>query len=143
MQRIGFGWNIGDGIPQRNTRKFDIFDRRTSNFSNRLTLWHGAEKSESENPGGDNIFKNAGHENNFDVENLGCVNSIIWNHVSSNQTNTDSSHANLNQLIHANLTTINNSDEICALQQILSCDKYFTDAAASKFSKIIPLALLL
>ena len=69
---IGFGQNNSDGIPPRNIRRFVLFNRGTSDFSDRSTSWHGAAKIESENPEDNRIFKNAGRENNFEVEKLGA-----------------------------------------------------------------------
>ena len=46
-RRIGFGQNIGDYIPPRNIRSFGLFDRVTSEFSDRSVSWHGAVKNES------------------------------------------------------------------------------------------------
>ena len=91
-------------------------------------MWHGAVISESDNSGGDRIFKNAGNENIFEVENVGRKNSEVQNHVDFNHINTDSNHANsnhadLNQLISAKLPIIepnNDSSDFCALQEILS-----------------------
>ena len=73
MQKIGFGRNSGDGIPPKQIGSFNPFDRGTSDFPDRSVLWHGAAKSEGENPGGERIFKNAGCEN-FEVEKFGRKN---------------------------------------------------------------------
>ena len=68
--------------------------------------WHGVEKSESENLGGNNIFENAERKNNFEVEKVGRKNSVIWNHNYSNLIQIDTNHANSNQLIPENSTNI-------------------------------------
>ena len=39
--------------------------------------WHGVEKSESENLGGNNIFENAERKNNFEGENVGAKNLLF------------------------------------------------------------------
>ena len=74
-----------------------------------------AWKSEkgSENPEGNIILKNSGRENNFEVEKVGCENSIILNHTDSNHTGLN--HANWNKLITTNLTTSNDSDNFFTL----------------------------
>ena len=54
-------------------------------------------KNESENTGGDRIFKNFGSENNFEVEKVGRKKSVILNRVNSNNINTDPNHINSNQ----------------------------------------------
>ena len=89
MRRIGFGWNRGDGIPQRNIGIFSLFDIETLDLSGRITLWNGTAKSESEKPEGNIIFKNAGCENNFEVIKVGYNFFVILNHVDSNHTNTN------------------------------------------------------
>ena len=102
---IGFCRNSGDGIPPRNIGSSGFFNRGTSYFSNRRTLWHGAEKIVSENSGGNIIFKNDRRENSFEVEKIGHRKSVILNYTNSNHVN--SNHFNLNQLVPADLITIN------------------------------------
>ena len=77
-------------IPESNrASNCNIFDlvRKTSDISYRGSLWHGTMRSESENLVknyiGNNIFKNAERENNFEVEKLGAKNSENWNHTDS------------------------------------------------------------
>ena len=104
----------------------DIFNyiRGTSNLSDRTASWHG-KKSEIENPEGNTIFKNTGRENNFEVEKFGHKNYVIFNHVNSNNINTDSNHSNhadsnhtnLNKLVTADLTIINDSADVRALNK--------------------------
>ena len=63
----------GTIIPETNsTKRFNTFDYiiGTSDLSYRILLWYGAEKSESENFGGNKIFKNA-ERKKIEVEKLG------------------------------------------------------------------------
>ena len=53
--------------------------------------WH--RKSESEYPGDNSSFENADHENNFEVEKVGRINSVVFNHVDSDYTNTNSNNS--------------------------------------------------
>ena len=92
-------------------------------------------------------FKNVGYENNFEVEKYGRKNSIILDHVDSNQINAESdhvdlNHVNLNQLITADSATINDSAGVCALNKLLSWHIYLMDVAANKVSKRTQLAYL-
>ena len=111
-------------------------------------MWHGASKSESENSGGNNGFKNADCKNNYEVEKVGRKNSVILNHVDFNHINTnsnnsnhaDSNHANLDQFIQADSTTIHDSADSCALNKILSWYGESTDASSGKFSNRTQLA---
>ena len=68
-----------------------------SDLAYRSVLYHGAAKSEIENPGSNIIFKNAERKNNFEVEKVGRKNSVILNCVNSNNINTDPNHINSNQ----------------------------------------------
>ena len=72
----------------------------------RVSPCHSAAKSESENLGGNRIFENAEHKNNFEVEKVGRKNSAIWNHKDSNSIDVDPNHTNLNQHITADSTNI-------------------------------------
>ena len=58
-RNIDVGRNSRDGIPARNIGRFVLFEKGTSNFSDRITSWHGAAKSECENRGDNSIFENA------------------------------------------------------------------------------------
>ena len=69
-QNIGVGSNSGDGIPPKNIKSFGLFERGTLDISNRGASWYIKEKSESENPEGNSIFKNSGCENKFEVKNI-------------------------------------------------------------------------
>ena len=63
--------SIGTTIQESNSAgNWNIFDsvRGTSDLAYRGLLWHGAEKSESENLGGNKIFENAEREDNVEVE---------------------------------------------------------------------------
>ena len=51
---------------------FGLFDRGTSDVTDRGALWNGAAKSEGENSEGDSNFKKSWRENNFEVEKLGA-----------------------------------------------------------------------
>ena len=51
------------------------------------------------------------------------------NNVNSNHIITDSNHVDLNKSIPDHLETINDSAEVWALNQLLSWDRYSTDAA--------------
>ena len=69
------------------------------------------------------------------------------NHLDSNQINIDSNrinlnHANLNQLIPADLITKNETDNIYALNQLLSWGRDSMVAADNRVFKITPLAYL-
>ena len=55
-----------------------------SDLAYRSLSWNGAEKSESENLGGNHIFENAERKNIFEVEKVGRKNSVIFNHKDSN-----------------------------------------------------------
>ena len=86
-------------------------------------LWSGASKSESENLGGNNIFENSEWENNFEVEKIVRKNSVILNHKYSDSIHIDPDYADTNQLIpddSTNTGSINNSDEIFAIENMLS-----------------------
>ena len=115
------GQNSGDGIPPGNIGIFSLFDKATSDLSNRSTSWHGAEKNESENPGDNSIKRNVEHENNFKVEKVWRKCFVILNHIDFNHINTDlnhsnhvdSNHSNPNKLITANQKAINHSDNVC------------------------------
>ena len=153
---IDFGRNSNDGIsvnPPRTiismrpqitiTRQgiFFIFNsvKRTLDITYRSAPWHGAAKSEGENLGGNNIFKNAERENDFEVENVQRKNYVILNQVDLNHINIDlnhfnhanSYHANYNQLLTSNLTTVNDSSNIFALNKTMSWYEDLTHAVAS------------
>ena len=91
---IGFGYNSSGGILPRNIGVLILFNIGALDFSNRITSSHGTTKSESENPGGNSIFKNTGRENNFEVERVGRKNYEIFNHTNSNHINTNSNCVN-------------------------------------------------
>ena len=55
-RKCGAGRNSSDRIPPRNIGRSGLFDRGTSDLSNRSASWHGALKSESENSGDNSIF---------------------------------------------------------------------------------------
>ena len=140
---IRFGHNSGDVIPPWNIGNFGLMDRGTYYFPNSIMPWHGAAKIESENPGGDRIFENTERENNFEVEKVGRKNSGILNHVGSILINTisnhiDSNHNNSNQLTRTNSIKINDSVDVCVLNQLLSWDRDSTNAAASTVSTRTP-----
>ena len=92
----GIGWNSdigrnsGDRISPRNIRSFSLFDRGTSDFSDKSALRNGEEKSESENHGDNIIFENAERENSFEVEKVGREGFVILNQVNTNYISTNS-----------------------------------------------------
>ena len=98
--------NSGDGILPRNIRSFGLFDRGTSDFSNKSASWHGAEKNESENFGGNNIFENDERKDDFKVERAGCRNSVICYYKDSDSIHVIPNHSGSNQLIPDDLTNI-------------------------------------
>ena len=104
---IEFGRNSGDVIPPRNINIVGLSGRGISYFANRSVSCHGAANSESENSEGERIFKNYGHENNFEVEEVGRKNFIIFNHVHSNHIKTNSNHVDLNHANSNRLITAN------------------------------------
>ena len=109
IQRIGFGQNNDDGIWPRNIERFNLFDGGTLDFSDRSASWHGAEKKWMWKPWRQHHLKKTERENNFEVEKVGCKNSVNLNHVNSNHINTNPNpvnfkHTILNQLIPANST---------------------------------------
>ena len=110
--------HIGNMIPESNSAsKCEIFKstRRTSDISYRVFPYHGPEKSEIKILGGNKTFKNADHENNFEVEKVDRKNSIILNHKYSDSIHVDPNHTDSNQLIPEdlkNIGSINNSDDI-------------------------------
>ena len=57
--------NSGNVIPPINIGSFIHLGRGMPDSSNRVASWHGAAKSESENPGDNRISQNADCENNF------------------------------------------------------------------------------
>ena len=73
---------------------------------------------------------------------------MIFKHVDSNHINIDSNNLNcvdlngadLNQLIPANSTTINELADVCELNQLLPWDGGLMDAAASTVSTRTPLS---
>ena len=70
-QNSGVGRNRSEIIPPINTGSLGIFDRRTSDLSNRSAFWNFARKIESKNLGSNNIYENNERENNFEVEKFG------------------------------------------------------------------------
>ena len=121
---------------------------RTFNIAYRILSWHGAERSENENLGGNNIFENAERKSNFEVGKVGRKNSVTFNHVDLNHINTDlnplnqvdSNIADPNQSIPINLTAIHDSADIRALNKISSWYEESTDATHSEVSTRTPLA---
>ena len=117
--------HIGNMIPESNSAsKCEIFKstRRTYDISYRVFPYHGPEKSEIKILGGNKTFKNADHENNFEVEKVDRKNSIILNHKYSDSIHVDPNHTDSNQLIPddlKNIGSINNSDDICAIEKII------------------------
>ena len=74
-------------------------------------------------------------------------NSITLNHVNLDHINTDlnqanSNDANLDQLIPVDSTTINDSAEMHALNQLFSWDRDSTDASSNTVSNITQLSYL-
>ena len=136
---VDFGRNADDKIgmnPSRtiriprpqitSTRKgsCDIFDlvSRTSDLSYMGFLWYGTDKIESKNLGGNTNFENAESENNFEAENVGHKNSVVWNHKDSDSIHVDPNHTYLNQPIPEdliNIRSIHHSTDICAIEKIL------------------------
>ena len=80
--------------------------RRTFYLDYRGLTWYGAAKIEIENLVGNNIFENAEHKNNFEVEKVGRKNSVIWNHKYSHLIHFDPNNTYLNQPIPYDLTNI-------------------------------------
>ena len=70
LRMIGFGRNSNDGIPSINIGIFYLFNGGKSDLSDRSASWLGEAKSESENPGGEIIFKNAGRDNSLKLKKL-------------------------------------------------------------------------
>ena len=106
-------------------RNFKIFNSviRMLDISYRSFSWNGAAKRKSENLGGNNIFENAERENNFEVEKVRRKNSIIPNHKYSDLIHVNLNNDDSDQPIPADLTktrSINDSDNICAIEKILS-----------------------
>ena len=89
-------------------------------FSDRSASRNCAKKSESKNPGNKRIFEDADSKNNFEVEKVGHKNAMILNHADLNHITTDSNHINYNQLITSSFTTINDSSDVHALNQVFS-----------------------
>ena len=90
--------------------------------------WHGVPKSESENLGGNRIFENTVRENNFEVEEVGRENSVIWNTKYSDSINVDLNHTDLNLPIPDNLTktgSIHDSHNIHEIEKIFSSPVQF------------------
>ena len=116
---------IETNIPDTNSASnFDVFDyvRRTLYLAYRIVV-ECRRKSESKNFGGNNTFKNAKCENNFEVETVERKNSVIWNHKSSDSIYVDTNRTNMNQLIpdsSTNIKPINYSADIFAIEKIFS-----------------------
>ena len=123
---------------------------KTSDLSYKGLTCHGTIKSESKNLfeklRGNNIFKNVQHENNFKVENVGCKNSVNWNHIESilywnqeysNSIHIDPNHTDSNQLNADNSTnigSIHDSDHICAIEKILASPVHSLIHTSSMFT---------
>ena len=128
---IYFGSNRNYGIivnPSRTIRikgpqvtniiqgRFDIFDSiiKTSDPAYSIVSWQITAKNESENLGGNNIRENAERNDNFEVENVGRK----INHIKNYSNQVDSNHADLNKIITAYSTTINDLTSIRALYYV-------------------------
>ena len=101
---------VGGIIPQDTGQgSFNVFNpiRGILYFSNRSASWHGTVISEK--LGGGIIFKNAGRENNFEVEKVGHKNSEILNHVDSDHIDMNSNQSNSNHTV-TNHSDSNHSD---------------------------------
>ena len=115
----------GTIIPETNSAcNCNIFNSISSksDISYRGSSWHGTAKNERENLGGNIIFENYERENKFEVEIVGRKNSVIWNHTYSNSIHVDLNHVDRNKLIPAdliNIGSINDSSDICAIENIL------------------------
>ena len=97
--------------------------RRTFYLDYRVLTWYGAAKIEIENLVGNNIFENAEHKNNFEVEKVGRKNSVIWNYKSSHSIQVDPNHTESNKPIpdySKNIGSINDLSNIHAIEKILS-----------------------
>ena len=84
-------------IPESNSASnCNIFKlvRRTLDLVYRGSQWHDTAKSESENLGGNKIFRNAERENNFKVEKVGHKSSVVWNHKYSESIHIYPNHTN-------------------------------------------------
>ena len=93
-------------------------------------------KSESENlvenHRGNEVFKYAERENNFNIKNFGRKNSVNWNHTNlvlnwnqkySESIHVDPNHTNLNQPIPVdlkNIGSIHDSANILTIEKILT-----------------------
>ena len=87
-------------------------------------------------------FRKCWAQEQFEVEKVGRKSSVDFNHVDSNHINPDSNHSNqikFIQLIPTSLTTINDSADVCELNQLFSCYGDSIDAGASKISTRTPL----
>ena len=85
--------------------------------------WHGSEKSEIKNLGGNEIFENTERKNDCVVEKLGRENYVIWYNKDSDSIHVDPNHTNSNQTIPANFTSIesiHDSADIRSIENIFS-----------------------
>ena len=113
-------------IPESNRENnCNIFDfiRRTSDISYRGSMWYIIVNIESKYLRGNKIFENAERNNNFEVEKVGCKNSVIWNHKYSDSIHVDQNHTNFNLPVpydSTRIVSIHDSDDIYAIEKILT-----------------------
>ena len=120
------GPTVTTKIPESNSasnRNIFHLVNQIPDLTDRVLRWHGIEKSESENLGGNKIFENAEHENNFLSWKVGRDNSVIQYHKYYESIQVYPNHSNSNEPIPENSTNIGSihySYRICAIEKMLS-----------------------